>query len=109
EYDANGNMKLDANKGITRILYNHSNLPVEIKFDNSNTRKINYIYTAEGTKLRKILNDNGNVVTTDYGNGFIYQNNVLQFINQPEGYIEPDNGGGFKYVFQYKDHLGNIR
>ncbi|MGB3655671.1 MAG: RHS repeat-associated core domain-containing protein, partial [Rivularia sp. (in: cyanobacteria)] len=25
------------------------------------------------------------------------------------GYIEPDGAGGYDYVYQYKDHLGNIR
>ncbi|MDY8137212.1 RHS repeat-associated core domain-containing protein, partial [Aquimarina sp. 2201CG5-10] len=28
--------------------------------------------------------------------------------NHPEGYIEPD-GNNYKYIYQYKDHLGNIR
>lgn len=32
EYDANGNMTKDDNKGITKIKYNHLNLPVEIVF-----------------------------------------------------------------------------
>jgi RHS repeat-associated protein len=32
----------------------------------------------------------------------------LQFFNHPEGYVENDNGT-FKYHYQYKDHLGNIR
>ena len=46
--------------------------------------------------------------TTDYASNFVYENNTLQFFNQPEGYVEP-NGSGWKYVYQYKDHLGNIR
>ncbi|WP_159280847.1 RHS repeat-associated core domain-containing protein [Tenacibaculum maritimum] len=33
--------------------------------------------------------------------------------NQPEGYVSPKNASdisqGFKYVYQYKDHLGNVR
>jgi len=33
----------------------------------------------------------------------------IKFISHPEGYIEPNNQGSFDYVFQYKDHLGNIR
>ena len=33
----------------------------------------------------------------------------MKFINHSEGYIEPDGGGGYDYVYQYKDHLGNIR
>ena len=32
-----------------------------------------------------------------------------KFISQPEGYIEPNTSGGFDYVYQYKDHLGNVR
>ncbi|WP_456440293.1 hypothetical protein, partial [Psychroserpens sp.] len=33
---------------------------------------------------------------------------ALQFFSHPEGYIEYD-GKSFDYVYQYKDHLGNIR
>jgi len=36
------------------------------------------------------------------------ENNQLQFFNHPEGYIEP-NGSNYDYVYQYKDHLGNVR
>jgi len=63
-----------------------------------------YVYDAAGTKLRKTV---GSTVT-DYAGNFIYENNVLQFFNQPEGYVEP-SGSNFNYVYQYKDHLGNIR
>ncbi|OIO08962.1 MAG: hypothetical protein AUJ53_10400 [Flavobacteriaceae bacterium CG1_02_35_72] len=38
----------------------------------------------------------------------MYENDALQFFNQPEGYVEPD-GGAYNYVYQYKDHLGNIK
>ena len=31
-----------------------------------------------------------------------------KFITHPEGYIEPSTTG-FDYVYQYKDHLGNVR
>jgi RHS repeat-associated protein len=33
----------------------------------------------------------------------------LQFISHPEGYAEPNTLGTFDYIYQYKDHLGNIR
>ncbi|MCD6544019.1 MAG: RHS repeat-associated core domain-containing protein, partial [Flavobacteriaceae bacterium] len=107
-YDTNGNLLTDANKGITSILYNHLNLPTEIKFDNSNTKKINYTYDATGVKLQKEVNDGGNLTTTDYANGYIYENNTLQFFNHAEGYVNNDNGT-FKYVYNYLDHLGSIR
>jgi len=108
-YDANANLITDANKGITSILYNYLNLPIEIKFDNSNTKKINYTYSADGAKLRKVVNDGGAITTLDYtGNGTVYENNTLQFIPHAEGYITPD-GSSWRYVYQYRDHLGNIR
>ena len=107
-YDTNGNMISDANKGITSINYNYLNVPTEVKFNNSNTKKINYIYDAIGIKLRKVVNDNGSVTTTDYVNGYVYENNTLQYFQTSEGYVN-NNNGIFSYVYQYKDHLGNIR
>ena len=112
-YDANGNLVKDLNKGIGNssvngITYNYLNLPTEIKFDNSNTKKINYTYSADGIKLKKVVNDGGVLTTTDYANGYVYENNTLQFFNHPEGYVHNDNGT-FKYVYNYLDHLGSIR
>jgi RHS repeat-associated protein len=112
-YDLNGNLTSDANKKITSIVYNHLNLPTEIKFNNSDTQKITYSYTADGIKVRKVVNDNSNTSTTDYTGNFIYENGQLRMFFQPEGYVEPvdpnDYSQGFKYIYQYKDHLGNIR
>ncbi len=109
-YDVNGNMLSDANKGITSILWNHINLPTEIKFNNSNTQKINYTYSADGIKVRKVVNDGGNVTTTDYAGSYQYVNNDLKFINNIEdGYVYPKSGGGYGYVYYYTDQLDNIR
>ncbi len=47
--------------------------------------------------------------STSYAGSYIYKDNLLEMIFQPEGYLEPDGNGGFKYAFQYKDHLGNVR
>ena len=49
------------------------------------------------------------ITTTDYIGSYIYENGSLKFINHPEGYIEPNGAGGYAYVYQYKDHLGNVR
>ena len=109
-YDVNGNLTTDSNKAITNISYNHLNLPVVINFGSTN--KIEYIYDATGVKLQKKVTS-GTTITTDYAGNYIYENGNLQFFNQPEGYVEPVNASnynlGFKYAFQYKDHLGNIR
>lgn len=120
-YDINGNMVSDANKGITLIEYNHLNLPRKIVFnaadgETSGTGEtIVFTYDANGTKLAKrvINSPNTTDVTTYYAGGFKYKGTDLEFVNHPEGYIHPVSvlGGGveFQYVFQYKDHLGNIR
>ena len=105
-YDANGNLLSDANKDITSILYNHLNLVTEVEF--SNTNKINYIYTALGTKISKEVDIGSSLDVTSYVKGFIYKNDVLEFFNHSEGYVT-SNSGVYDYVYQYKDHLGNIR
>ncbi len=99
----------DLNKNITSIRYNHLNLPTEIKFNNSNNKKITYIYSSDGIKQRKVVNNNGHITTTDYAGSYIYQKGKLEFINTSEGYVMPNNKKGFDYVYHYKDHLGNIR
>ena len=120
-YDANGNMLTDANKGITNIKYNHLNLPIKVVFDNNPNKEINYIYDTSGVKLRKMVKNGATTTITDYAGNYIYKNNELQFFNQPEGYVKVDNVTSstssrsaqaqvkMSYVYQHKDHLGNIR
>lgn len=106
-YDANGNMLKDLNKNMTaNILYNHLNLPTRVTIAGQH---IYYTYDATGTKLRKIAE--GNI--TDYAGNYIYKKTgstikKLQFFNHSEGYTQ-NNNGTFSYVYQYKDHLGNVR
>jgi len=106
-YDANGNMTQDANKKITNIVYNHLNLPTEILFADSN--KINYIYNAAGVKVQKSVLDGGNTSRVDYLQGFQYENQELSFFPHAEGYVKVTEGNYFNYVYNYTDHLGNIR
>ncbi|MCC9073225.1 DUF6443 domain-containing protein [Flavobacterium sp. F-65] len=105
-YDANGNMISDANKNITAITYNHLNLPTLITF--GSTGNIAYTYNATGQKVLKIVTSGTNKTSTDYVNGYQYENNILQFFPQSEGYVN-NNSGTFEYIYQYKDHLGNVR
>jgi RHS repeat-associated protein len=105
-YDANGNMITDKNKNITAIAYNQLNLPKKITFGTSGT--IEYIYNAAGQKLEKIVTEGTVTTNTNYLGGFQYKNNVLEFFPTAEGYVK-NTGGMLSYVFQYKDHLGNIR
>lgn len=116
DYDANGNLILDYNKGISSITYNHLNLPTLINFFAN--ASIQYIYNSSGQKIKKIVSDNfghgSSNTTIEYLNGFQYKNNVLTLFPQAEGYVNyiPPAGRGdgvYKYIFNYTDHLGNVR
>ena len=116
-YDVNGNMLNDVNKGITAITYNHLNLPATVTIDGTDAQgttqqgTITYTYDATGIKLRKQVASSGvstAINSTDYAAGYIYENGNLSLLPQPEGYVEPD-GSNYRYAYQYKDHLGNIR
>ncbi len=112
-------MTKDKNKDIINIEYNHLNLPKKVEFaTQSMTGKyIEYVYDATGVKLEKRVQEENlsSLSYTYYQGAYIYEKSTfsspltLKFISQPEGYIEPDNQGGFDYIYQYKDHLGNIR
>ncbi|MDI1256714.1 MAG: DUF6443 domain-containing protein [Flavobacterium sp.] len=115
-YDVNGNMTSDQNKGITGITYNYLNLPVKIQF--GNLKKIEYLYDATGRKVQKKVSistapigGTTTVHTTDYIDGFQYYDEELQFFPTAEGYVKntEDDGHHFNYVYNYTDHLGNIR
>ncbi|MBW1298438.1 hypothetical protein GBO31_23265 [Aquimarina litoralis] len=110
-YDTNGNMTKDWNKGISDIYYNHLNLPTGIDFGAIDDSTINYVYDATGVKLKKyVVNETTGAETeTLYAGNYVYENGELQFFNHAEGYVQKDNLGKYNYVYQYKDHLGNIR
>ncbi len=119
EYDYNGNMVKDLNKGIVNgtangITYNYLNLPSVITVSGKGT--ITYLYDAAGTKLQKTTVDNTGSSTittvTKYVNLFTYQNDTLQFIAHEEGRIRPvthKQSDTMYYDYFEKDHLGNVR
>ncbi|MFN9666430.1 MAG: hypothetical protein ACK57C_07520, partial [Bacteroidota bacterium] len=113
-YDVNGNLLKDLNKEIgglqtSGIQYNHLNLPYQVAVTNKGT--ITYVYDASGRKLEKQTLDNtagGKLTKTAYIGGYVFQDDVLQFIGTEEGRARPrDNGFVFDYFI--KDHLGNTR
>jgi RHS repeat-associated protein len=134
-YDPNGNLTRDLNKDIGSqttdgIIYNHLNLPWQVKVRSATGTKgtITYIYDAAGTKLKKTTLDSaGGIKTvTTYIGAFQYQGrqaisgstpaDTLQFFGQEEGRVRvaTDTTGGqrrtsFKYDYFLKDHLGNTR
>ncbi|WP_413513496.1 RHS repeat domain-containing protein [Myroides odoratus] len=68
--------------------------------------KINYLYTATGEKIQKKVIQGSTTVVTDYLDGFQYVKGVLSFFPTAEGYFNAETNG---YVYQYSDHLGNVR
>jgi len=65
---------------------------------------------------KKVTNDNS-IKTTDYLDGFQYNQLLLEFFPHSEGYVKATNTGftpgnpnyAFNYVYNYTDHLGNVR
>jgi RHS repeat-associated protein len=104
DYDLNGNLKLDKNKGLTKVEYNHLNLPRNVV---AGSESIAYIYDAGGTKLAKKVR----TATTEevhYRGSFVYKGSSLDYLIHDEGLIVC-NGGNYTYQYYLKDHLGNIR
>ncbi|WP_405610861.1 DUF6443 domain-containing protein [Polaribacter sp. Asnod1-A03] len=132
-YDDNGNMVMDLNKSIGNenvngIIYNHLNLPTKVTIQGN---EIDYVYDATGVKLEKKITEYSNPspgsnriekTITEYAGNFTYikmsqyTNGIgfevgqgLQFFSHPEGYVKANGSRGYEYVYQYKDHLGNVR
>lgn len=102
------------------ITYNHLNLPTKIIFNNDLNTRIEYLYDAGGRKVQKkvfqydpppsIRTPKTNI--TDYLDGFQYKDGELKFFTHAEGYVNNTvlNGNKvYNYVFNYTDHLGNVR
>jgi hypothetical protein len=121
-YDANGNMNLDNNKGISNIHYNHLNLPDSITFTGKGY--IKYVYDAAGMKQQKITIDNtvNKKTVTTYLGAFVYQYtaipvtgsgaDTLQYLLTEEGRARPKSVNKTDttlYDFFEKDNLGNTR
>ena len=99
------------------------NLPTKVAFG---WNYIEYVYDATGMKIQKnvhLIRRDHQETRTEYAGNYIYKTTVqrsrfgnvigtrtnLEFFNHPEGYIEPNATGDFDYIYQYKDHLGNVR
>ncbi|MEI3790557.1 MULTISPECIES: DUF6443 domain-containing protein [unclassified Chryseobacterium] len=120
-YDLNGNMLNHKDKGISSIQYNYLNLPKQIT---QNAQVTNYVYRADGVKVKKLFGD----IETNYLDGFQYKSTFqveswngegiyhsdpneipevkLRIIPTSEGYYDAINNA---YIYNFTDHLGNIR
>ncbi|MEJ5049493.1 DUF6443 domain-containing protein [Chryseobacterium culicis] len=118
-YNPNGNMTDHPDRKM-KISYNYLNLPnyVGINAGIIDKSTTSYIYKADGTKVSKIYNNNG-TIETNYLDGFQYDNRhgydisaslytipALKFVPTSEGYYDFTEN---KYIYNYTDHLGNVR
>ncbi|MDO5655059.1 MAG: RHS repeat-associated core domain-containing protein [Flavobacteriaceae bacterium] len=76
---------------------------------------LSYAYNAAGAKVQKKVTQDSYTITTDYLDGFQYENEQLMFFGHAEGYVslaqipELMEVKKLSYVYNYVDHLGNIR
>ena len=103
-YDSNGNLTKDLNKGITNISYNCLNLPSVVTFNDGST--VTYTYAADGTKLKTVHKTGSTTTTTDYCGNVVYENGVQKLLLTDEGYVTLSDS---KYHYYLKDHQGNNR
>ncbi|WP_336717108.1 DUF6443 domain-containing protein [Chryseobacterium mucoviscidosis] len=110
-YDANGNMISHLDKKITNINYNFLDLPSKVSFNYSNA-SVSFKYRADGIKMQQVYSyknpRSGTQLSTatNYLNGFQYIESALSFYPTSEGYYDFQYN---RYVYQYKDQVGNIR
>ncbi|WP_300601843.1 DUF6443 domain-containing protein [Niabella sp.] len=106
-YDANGNLIMDLNKGVSSTTYNLLNLPEQIVVAGKGS--ISYLYDAAGNKLEKKIVEGGTTKTVQYLGNMIFEDNVLRFISDEEGRQRVLTATSFVYDYFLMDHLGNVR
>lgn len=129
EYDANGNMVRDLNKGIISISYDLNNQPRKIEYNDG--RNVSYLYDAEGSKLSVSYNltamssaqpqmpvmQSSNVASANMSNGqktIEYCGNIIcdgdeTMILNNVGYALYNKDNNLSFYYYLKDHLGNNR
>lgn len=108
EYDVDGNLTIDRNKGINNISYNYQDLPEEV--DAGPGKHITNIYDASGALLQKTVLQNGTGKVYRYAGPFVYEDNQPSYVLHEEGRARwlPDSLE-WRTDYFIKDHLGNVR
>ena len=106
EYDKNGNLTRDRNKGILQIQYNLLNLPSKTTFSDG---YINYQYSASGMKQMVSGYAPGQGYKSQFYLGnYVYSSGTVKQLLVDGGYVT-FSGTTPQYHFYVKDHLGNNR
>ena len=129
EYDANGNLVRDLNKGIISISYDLNNQPRKIEYNDG--RNVSYLYDAEGSKPsvsyhltamssaqpQMPVMQSSNVASANMSNGqktIEYCGNIIcdgdeTMILNNVGYALYNKDNNLSFYDYLKDHLGNNR
>jgi RHS repeat-associated protein len=108
DYYPDGSLKVDRNKGITLMEYNHLGLPEKITF--TATKYIENVYTGDGVKIKQRIVNGSQSITTEYMGELLYRNDTLISVSHSEGKAVPDaNGDNFDYQYFLTDYQGNTR
>jgi RHS repeat-associated protein len=107
-YDSSGNLTADPYKGLT-LSYNILNKTDSIIITTATKRYLRYTYNSAGQMIRKQAFDNAVLQkTTDYIDGFVYENSTLTYFAIPEGRVV-NVSGTLTPEFVITDQQGNAR
>jgi len=104
-YDANGNATVDGRTGM-QLSYNLLNLPSGAS---GNGKVLSYVYDAGGSKLRKVVTENGLTTSREYIDGIEYNGSNIDIIHTEEGIAQRNGDNSYSYHYNLSDHLGNVR
>ena len=127
-YFSSGDINKDLNKGYKIVSYNYLHLPELFQIPGKG--QIQYVYRADGNKVRKYSWDSAtsHTTVTTYVEGLVYSRidsfvpnpahkDTLQFVQHEDGrvrwaqhyYTTGSSAYGWEYDFYETDHLGNTR
>lgn len=111
DYDPNGSIIRDGNKGVT-YTYNALN---KVEKQTVGTNSISYTYDANGAVLKRVTVNAAGNQTEYYVDGFVYESSTgfagLRSLPTPEGRAIVTAAADTKLTYEYhlRDHLGNLR
>ncbi len=111
EYDANGALTRDSNRGISSIVYDYSHNPHMIYFSSGSSMND---YGPDGRKFLSLHTTNASgalsTVSDMYIDGLVLRNGTPHTWQYDGGYITLDaNGAATSWNYYVTDHLGSTR